>query len=90
MGLLHSITQSVDLLGGDADGGSHPKLIAIDDKFEVEFAAVVDVVDDDRHDVLQLEGDSAHAIADCDVADLFNLASDFLEEEVPLFPGNFG
>lgn len=90
MGLFDPKAQGVDFFRGDADGSGDPEGISIEDEFEVDFAGVVDVVDDDCHDVLQLEGDVADAIADTHVGDLFDLASHLLEEEVSLLPRDLG
>lgn len=85
IGLFNPEAQRVELLRWDSDGASDPKVVSVDDELEVDFAGVVDVVDDDCHDVLQFEGHVADAVADAHIGDLLHLPSHFLEEEVALF-----
>jgi hypothetical protein len=88
--LLHPVAQGVDFLRGDADGSGDPEGISIEDEFEIDLAGIVDVVDDDCHYVLQLEGDVADAVADAHVGDLFDLTGHLFEEEMPLLPRHLG
>lgn len=89
MGLFDTVTQGVDLFRRNADGASDPESILIDDEFEIDLAGIVDVVDDDSHDVLQLEGNVADTVPYAHIGDLFYLPRHILEEEVPLLPGDF-
>jgi hypothetical protein len=90
MGLLLTISQRVHLLFADPQRTCDPQLIIIDYQLQVELATVMNEVNNGGHEIAQLKGHSPHAIADGDIGNLFHLFDNFLEEEVPLFPGHFG
>lgn len=88
MCLFDSETQRVEFFCGYSDGTSDPQILAIEDKFQVDFAGIVDIVDNDCYNVLQFEWNVADSVADANIGYLLHLASYFLEEKMALLSGD--
>ena len=87
--LFNPILKRTHLLLAYSHRTRHPKLIPIQYDLQIQLATIMNTVDDNCHEVMQLEGDSTNPIAYCDIRYPFHLSGDFLEEEMSLFSGNF-